>query len=444
MKKRHQVRFWGVLLFLLITVWQVVGQEGLLASTTQNAQLRVGAGTQWRRVAILPAGTAIALDGRNDDGTWVRGITADGKIGWVATQLVSISPEQALSLPTQLREAPITVTPPPGGVAVSAPPTGGNQPPIVAPLPSGASLSSFGYGGHVSGVNDSTLNYMRQAGMTWVKVQVIYRMGYTADGVAGTINAIRGAGFRVLLGVVGANEEVMRDDYADAYAGYVAGLAGLGADAIEVWNEPNLDHQWPAGQINPQAYVNLLAKSYNAIKSVNPNTIVISAAPAPTGFFGGCSGAGCDDLPFINAMVTLGATNYMDCVGVHYNEGILPPTATSGDPRAPYYTRYYPLMVDTYWRAFGGKKPLCFTELGYLTPEGYPPLPGGFAWASNVTVAQQASWLDSAIQLARTGGKVKMVIVWNVNFTTYGNDPQAGYAIIRPDGSCPACDALSR
>ena len=29
-----------------------------------------------------------------------------------------------------------------------------------------------------------------------------------------------------------------------------------------------------------------------------------------------------------------------------------------------------------------------------------------------------------------------------VRVLAYGDDPQAGYAIIRPDGSCPACDTL--
>ena len=36
-----------------------------------------------------------------------------------------------------------------------------------------------------------------------------------------------------------------------------------------------------------------------------------------------------------------------------------------------------------------------------------------------------------------------LIIVFNVNFTQFvDNDPQGGYAIIRPDGSCPACQAL--
>jgi Fe-S cluster biogenesis protein NfuA len=34
------------------------------------------------------------------------------------------------------------------------------------------------------------------------------------------------------------------------------------------------------------------------------------------------------------------------------------------------------------------------------------------------------------------------MIVFNVDFTLYGADPQAGYAIVRPGGSCPACSAL--
>jgi predicted HD phosphohydrolase len=34
------------------------------------------------------------------------------------------------------------------------------------------------------------------------------------------------------------------------------------------------------------------------------------------------------------------------------------------------------------------------------------------------------------------------VIVWNVDFTQYGDDPQAGYSIVR-NGSCLACATLA-
>ncbi|MBZ0300742.1 MAG: hypothetical protein K8J31_13415, partial [Anaerolineae bacterium] len=209
---------------------------------------------------------------------------------------------------------------------------------------------------------------------------------------------------------------------------------------------PNIDREWPSGSISPANYTNLLRSAYQGIKGANPNTMVISGAPAPTGFFGGCSGGGCDDDAFVRGMAAAGAANSMDCLGIHYNEGILSPDATSGDPRgnSGHYSRYFWGMVNTYSRAFGGSRPLCFTELGYLTPEGFPPLPGGFAWAQNVTLAQQANWLDRAVTLARSTGRVRLLIVWNVDFTEYSSDPMAGYALIRPDGSCPACDALSR
>jgi hypothetical protein len=236
----------------------------------------------------------------------------------------------------------------------------------------------------------------------------------------------------------------MDDGYLDQFAAWTAAAAAAGADAIEVWNEPNIDREWAAGQIDPARYVEMLRRAYDAIKAANASTLVVSGAPAPTGFFGGCSGTGCDDNLFVRGMARAGAADYLDCVGIHYNEGILPPSQTSGDPRgsSSHYTRYFWGMINTYTNAFGRSRPLCFTELGYLTPEGYPPLPGAYGWAENVSAAEQALWLDQAVSLAANSGRVRLMIIWNVDFANYGDDPMAGYAIIRPGGACPACDAL--
>jgi hypothetical protein len=171
--------------------------------------------------------------------------------------------------------------------------------------------------------------------------------------------------------------------------------------------------------------------------------MVISGAPAPTGAEGAYPGQVVNDDRFVSDMVNAGGLQYVDCVGAHYNEGIISPTQTSGDPRDSYYTRYFLTQLDTYWNIIGGQKPICFTELGFLSPEGFPPLPDFFAWAQNVSVAQQAAWLAQAAALSSQSGKVRLMIVWNVDFTQYGSDPQAGYAMLRPDGSCPACNALA-
>jgi LysM repeat protein len=318
---------------------------------------------------------------------------------------------------------------------------GGNPPPnpTSAPPPPPASGGSWELGGQVSGF--SAPDKMKTAGMVWVKRQLRWSPGATAD--AGLINDAHNKGFKILLSVLGNPGDISGGANFDNYASYVGQLAGLGADAIEIWNEMNLDREWPAGQINPATYTDLLRRSYTQIKAKNGNTLVIMGALSPTGAEGAF---GLDhvwnDSRYLNGLAAAGAASYADCIGVHYNEGIISPTQNSGDPRDDYYTRYYQQMVSTYYNAFGGARQLCFTELGYLTPEGYPPLPGAFGWAGNTTVAEQAQWLGQAATLSRNSGQVRMMIIFNVDFTLYGADPQAGYAIIRPGGVCPACDTL--
>lgn len=287
---------------------------------------------------------------------------------------------------------------------------------------------------------------MRNAGMNWMKVQIQYTPGMGAGSAAEQINAARGQGFKILLGIVGRPGDLAAGGagYVQGFAQYLAQVAAAGPDAIEVWNEPNIDREWPTNQISGAAYADMLRQAYQAIKSANGSVAVISGAPAPTGAEAAFPGQVVNDDNWLRQFVNAGGLQYVDCVGVHYNEGITPPSARSGDPRDNYYTRYLMPMVEVYWGIIGGQKPLCFTELGYLTPEGFGPLPSFFSWAQNVTLAQQAAWLAEAAALLSQSGRVRLMIVWNIDFTAYGSDPQAGFAMIRPGGGCPACDAMAR
>ncbi|MCY3834179.1 MAG: hypothetical protein OXG85_14290 [Chloroflexi bacterium] len=311
----------------------------------------------------------------------------------------------------------------------------------VAPAAAGA--ARFALGGHVAGLDANAVSAMQRAGMTWVKKQV--RHGGSGGGIIAQAHA---QGFRVLIGALGDKNRLASDfdGYVGDYALFVAALARNGADAIEVWNEPNIEREWPRGQISGARYVDLLKVAYEAIKAANPSTLVVSGAPAPTGFFAaaGCADGGCNDDLFMQQMAQAGAANYMDCVGIHYNSGITPPQATSGAPvgSSGHYSWYLPNMMSVYRNPFP-TRPLCFTELGYLTGEGIGQLPAAFNWASGISLAHQAQWLAGAVNVARSSGYVHLLVVWNVNFTTWGADPQAGYAMLRPDGSCPACDSLT-
>ena len=300
-------------------------------------------------------------------------------------------------------------------------------------------------GGHIMRFDDETQAALRSAGMTWVKKQVQYGISDGRD----LIEAAHAQGFKVMLGALGDKNRLAEDfdAYVADFAEYVAFLARNGADAIEVWNEPNIDREWPRGQVHGANYTRLLKAAYEAIKAANPDTLVISGAPAPTGFFGGrCQSGGCDDHVFMQQMASAGAANYADCIGAHYNEGIIAPIQQGGDPRDNYQTRYLPLMLQRVaWSFRNYDIPMCMTEMGYLSPEGYGPLPGNFAWAANTSVREQAQWLAQAIQISANfeDMPVEMVIVWNIDFDTYDADPQAGYAIIRADGSCPACETIA-
>ncbi len=315
---------------------------------------------------------------------------------------------------------------------------GTGQPP---PPPSPA---DFALGGQTLGLGNHQL--MRDAGMSWVKIQHKWHPGQSASMLAPIINEAHQNNFKILLSISGATAFPPPGsiDFG-AYVAFVGEVAALGPDAIEVWNEMNIDFEWPAGEINPTTYVNqMLAPSYNAIKSANANVMVISGALAPTGFDNGHNAW--SDSRYLAGMRAAGAVNYMDCIGAHHNAGATSPLVSSGHPGGSHYSWYFRPTLDLYYNTFNGARKVCFTELGYLSGEGFPGLPPAFSWASNTTVGQHAQWLGEAVTSARNTGRVSLFIVYNVDFTHYdpNGDPQAGYAILRPDGSCPACSQLQQ
>lgn len=417
--------------------WRIEGSDGLIDEIVTDLSEDITV-------------TLAAPDGNYAINVAVIGV---GEVAISPRSGVAVALFQPTATPTPLPSPTPTMTPSPtptlSAIVPTAPftggaPSGGNFG-ANRPGPGSINLTGFAYGGHVTSAGSSrAIGAMQRAGMTWMKVQVRYSRGASPAPVANDINVAHQNGFKILVGTVGSPSDLQNggEGYLNDYANWLAGIAAAGADAIEVWNEPNLSREWPEGQISGAAYANMLAKAYTAIKAANGGTIVISGAPAPTGAENAFPGRVVNDDRFLRDFVVAGGLNYADCIGAHYNEGIVPPSATSGDPRDNYYTRYFLTMLNTY-TAIVGSKPICFTELGYLTPEGYGPLPEFFSWAQNVTVAQQAAWLAEAAAIASQSGSVRIMIVWNVDFTAYDSDPQGGYAMIRPDGSCPACDALA-
>ncbi len=399
-----------------------------------TANLRQGPSVAYPVIEVVPVGTRVTLTGRNTSAEWVQ-VAFDEKEGWLFASLLTINPGLDVNSLAVVEAPPLVI----GGGD-----DGGGSP--LPPPPPPIAGGSFELGGQTAGSPRAA--EMRAAGMTWVKRQHKWGPGNTGNDVAGLVSDGHANGFKVLLSIPGQLNPASID-----FGAYVAFLGQVAAlpdppDAIEIWNEMNIDREWPAGQISPQSYVdNMLKPAYAAIKAANPNIMVITGAPAPTGFYGGgCGGGGCDDAPYIAGMMAAGAGGASDCIGVHYNEGIMPPAATSGDPRGNggHYTRYFQGMINAYVAAGAGQ--LCFTELGYLSGEEWGYVPQGFLWRApfNLTVGEHAQYLAEAASLGANSGRVRLIIVFNVDFTSWGDDPQAGYAMIRPNGSCPACILLGQ
>ncbi len=326
-----------------------------------------------------------------------------------------------------------------------------DQGPVLVPRPDVVNELPVPVGGQMDTLDEEHANLLAEAGITWMKWQIPYTIGDASllDVARDRINWTHEQGFLVMLSIKGSKDElaaVGAEEYFPLFADFVAQIADMHPDAIQVWNEQNFDREWPVGQINGAIYVELLQQTYDAIKAVDENIMVITGAPGPTGFFGGCGQGGCDDDAYYAQMARAGAAQYADCIGVHYNEGILPPSQLGGDPRGEYPTRYFTPMLQRAAASFRGQDvSFCYSEMGYITPDGYPPLPAPFAWGQNNSVQEQADWLRDAIRIAGESDiDVALIIIFNANITRYvEDDPQGAFAIIRPDGSCPACETIA-
>nr|MBP8972519.1 hypothetical protein [Anaerolineae bacterium] len=297
--------------------------------------------------------------------------------------------------------------------------------------------TEFAVGVHTGALSRTLLQAGRMH-MKWIALDVRFRVGATPGAQGDAIAQVQGNGFKVLLSVSGDADEFAaldRAEYLALFTTYMGGLAAYGPDAIEVWREPN-------ALMTPEDYLRVLALSYRAIKMANPNTLVISGALHPLD--GDPAIPGESDAIYAQQLAALGAAGWADCIGVQYTLGAVSPVSTTGDPRGDNPIYYLPGVTERATAPFDGARPLCFTRFGYLSPEGLSPLPPDYAWAQNTTPAQQARWLMDAVGWAMSDARVRLLILFSLDGSAFAEgSPEAGYALVRPDESCPACETLA-
>jgi polysaccharide biosynthesis protein PslG len=80
----------------------------------------------------------------------------------------------------------------------------------------------------------------------------------------------------------------------------------------QVWNEPNVYPEWGEQAINPEAYTDLLCRTHDALKKIDPNITIISATLAQTVEL---SSINLSDFVFLQRMYNAGARPCFDILG---------------------------------------------------------------------------------------------------------------------------------
>jgi hypothetical protein len=226
-------------------------------------------------------------------------------------------------------------------------------------------------------------------------------------------------------------------DYADFVVALVERYPGM-IHAIEVWNEQNLDREWTSiGGLSAANYVELLRTTYEAVKAVDPDIIIVSGALSPTGWNDGI--AAWDDFVYMDQLIDAGMLNYTDCVGAHHNGINVSPdyrwNEVPNDPAArfrgpfdnPHHSWTFRSTLETYADKValaGGDQKLCVTEFGWPSAEGLDGIPDGFEFALDNSLEEQRDYTVAALENMVEWDIVRLAILWNLN---YG--PQAGWAV---------------
>ena len=214
-------------------------------------------------------------------------------------------------------------------------------------------------------------------------------------------------------------------DYGDFVAQVAMRYRGRIAAYI-VWNEPNLAREWGDRTPNPSDYMALLQTASARLRTADPNALIVSAGLAPTNDH---TAQALDDRDFLRAMYAAGARGAFDVLAAHPYGFAQPPD----DPRNAHNSLNFWRLQDLrdIMIANGdAAKPIWITEFGYPTEISIASA------SSRVNENQQAQWLARAYEIARAQMPfVDLFTVWNLTRAAVAPQDQAGFSLLRADGT---------
>jgi hypothetical protein len=287
------------------------------------------------------------------------------------------------------------------------------------------------------------LDALQAAGTQWVRVDVAWGTiqpnnptNYDTYGVTQVdtrIKEIRARGMKVLLMFYwapawssGTTEKNGRPgkpgDYARAAAWVADRYDGttspdLKIDAIELWNEPDLDSFWSPAPANTRIsdFAALIKAAGPAVKNANPDLSVVVGAPASV-----------DTDWYTEFYKTPGIVGTYDALGVHpyQSPGDAPPSAY--DPQyGKYYLKHIPALSQL-MTTHNDPARIWATEFGWSTHPNTPTTPN---YQRGVPRKAQARFLLKATRLMASYPRVEAAFWYNIRETDIGDTHFDSYGL---------------
>ena len=294
----------------------------------------------------------------------------------------------------------------------------------------------------------------------WRQIEGAAKRKFDWDEADRTVRAARAANLRIVARLDFQPLWARRDrapngppdnyaDYADYVGAFVTrykqGSKNGTVDAIEIWNEVNLDREWGGAQITQASasdYVELLKGAYQAAKKADPGVTVISAGLSPTGIDDGTAQP---DDAYLRWMYHAGAKPYFDALGANANVQCpcvdAAPGTAQGFDHPSFYFRRTEQLHDIMAANGDGDKQVWLLEFGWTTDTIHP----SYSWYAT-TEEKKGDLIVQAFQFARQKWApwIGVMTLWTVADPTWGpNDEQVWWSVTNPDGTTrPAYDRL--
>lgn len=203
--------------------------------------------------------------------------------------------------------------------------------------------------------------------------------------------------------------------------------------AYQIWNEPNLSREWGNRPPSAAEYVALLRVCSDAIRTADPEAILISAGLSPTGTH---DHTAIPDDVYLQALYDSGFQDHVDVVGMHA-PGYSTPELSPDEAQAAGSQRFFTFRRIEDLRKImvangDAARQVALLEVGWTTDQVNPD----YAWFA-VDEAAQARNLVAAYQYAAEHWRPwvgLMSAIYIANPTWTPDDEEYWWGVTTPDG----------